>query len=78
MKDRRGSNRAAPEIEENRARLIGEIIAEAVAELGADRAMMPDGYVLIGPDRGNELSGPAARGERGTHDGITPENSASL
>lgn len=35
--------------DEDKARLIGEIIADSIAELGSDRAMTPDAFVRIAP-----------------------------
>lgn len=61
---------APVEIDCDHARLVGEIIADAIAQLGERRAMMPDGYVQIGPVRergGGTLTGPSTRGARGDH-----------
>jgi len=68
---------AAANIDKDKARLIGEIVADAVLDLGERRAMFADGYVMIGPvgERGSP-TGPTARGVRGVHEG-RPLNSAS-
>ena len=67
-------NSALPD--ENKARLIGEIVSEAVAALGESRAMVSSGYVMIGPVGEGCPTGPTARGVRGVHEG-RPLNSAS-
>jgi len=61
--DRKGGDGASPQ---DKARLIGEIVADAVLDLGERRAMFADGYVMIGPvgERGKP-TGPTARGVRG-------------
>lgn len=43
-----GAEPVASNADENEATSIGEIIASLVAELGADRAMMWEGYVNFG------------------------------
>lgn len=68
---------APVEIDCDQARLIGEIVAEAVAALGQRRAMLPDAIVQFGPTAGELTVGPSARGGRGSHAGC-PENSASV
>jgi len=44
----RESNPAAPDVDENDAPTLGDLVAEMVAELGADRAMLWGGYAVIG------------------------------
>jgi hypothetical protein len=65
----RGGNPAAPEVDEDHARLIGEIVSEAIAALGQRRAMLPDAMVQFGPTAGELTVGPSARGGRGSHAG---------
>src|SRR3546814_16906236 len=56
---------------QDRARLVGEIVSEAIAQLGERRAMMPDAQVAFGPTAGRgEAVGPSARvAASGNHDG---------
>jgi hypothetical protein len=65
-RDKQEGQRNSALLDENKARLIGEIVSEAVAALGEGRAMVSSGYVMIGPvgERGNP-TGPTARGVRG-------------
>ena len=66
----RGGNPAAPELDERdpRARLIGEIVAEAVAGLGAARAMLPAGVVKVAPAASGRQPGrPRERESAGDH-----------
>src|SRR3546814_18776978 len=64
---------------QDRARLVGEIVSDAIAQLGERRAMMPDAQVAFGPTAGRgEAVGPAARvAARGNQDG-SPRNTASV
>lgn len=74
------SNPAAPELDEDKARSIGELIAEIVLGLGAHRAMMPLNYVTFGTvGQPARPTVPPCRavGRETVHDGV-PRNSASL
>lgn len=63
---------------ETEARLIGEIVEEAIAALGADKAMMPTAIVEIAPARIGRRQGRSARPvEHGGH-AEAPRNSASV
>lgn len=53
------SKPAAPEIDDDKARLIGEILRDYVSSLGPDRAMTPDAVVRITPAADREGSGGA-------------------
>lgn len=49
----RESNPAAPDVDQDDAPTLGDLVAEMVAELGADRAMLWGGYAVIGGGREN-------------------------
>ena len=72
---------ASPLSPDDRTKLIGEIIAETIVGLGAHRAMTASAIVEITPaavGRGGQPGPQRGKGNaRGTHDGITPVNSAS-
>lgn len=53
------SDPAAPELDEDeRARLIGDIVAEWISSLGSDQAFMSGGVVKFTPDALNGIERP--------------------
>lgn len=93
LKETGDSNPAAPELDEDeRARLIGSIVAEWISSLGGDQAFTSGGVVIVGGGRENGalplsaldicrsargLSRPSEIGVTDDHAGA-PLNSASV
>lgn len=75
-----GAEPVASNADENEATSIGKIIASLVAELGADRAMMWEGYVNFGERRVDGDAAPLRRSDQRARvgNGHEPLNSASV
>lgn len=66
----RGSNPAAPELDENETRSVGDLIASLILDLGVDRAMLWGAECVIAPaasGRRQGLPGGGLGNARGNH-----------
>lgn len=78
LKETGDSKPAAPELDENKARLVGEIVAEFVASLGASRAMTSECVVNFGERRVDGDAAPLRRSDQRARVGFADDHAADL